>query len=98
MKSNFYSIGKNFFRQYEKIYKQNALDVGCGTGILSLFCAQAGASKVYAVEASHAAVAAERVINANGYQHRIEIVRGKFSFNYPHFSIRIYERIEFRRG
>ncbi|KAG0556222.1 hypothetical protein KC19_11G036100 [Ceratodon purpureus] len=44
------------------------MDVGCGTGILSLFAAQAGASKVIAVDGSSkmAAVATE-ISKANGF-------------------------------
>eukprot|EP00947_MAST-08B_sp_MAST-8B-sp1_P002657 g2657.t1 len=53
------------------------LDVGTGTGILAIFAAQAGARKVYGIEASSIAPHAERLIEANGLSDRIEIVRGK---------------------
>ena len=43
------------------------MDVGCGSGILSIFAAQAGARKVYACEASGAAEIARILIKANGF-------------------------------
>ncbi|XP_078081303.1 protein arginine N-methyltransferase 6 isoform X2 [Mustelus asterias] len=57
---------------------RTVLDVGAGTGILSIFCAQAGAARVYASEAS--VVMAERareVVEANGLSGRIQVLRGR---------------------
>ncbi|XP_073155473.1 probable protein arginine N-methyltransferase 3 [Henckelia pumila] len=54
------------------------MDVGCGTGILSLFAAQAGASKVIAVEASEKmAAVATQVAKDNG----LLLIRSKISKN-----------------
>ncbi|XP_032788477.2 protein arginine N-methyltransferase 6 [Daphnia magna] len=53
------------------------MDIGAGTGILSLFCAQAGAAKVYAVEASRLANLTREVVAKNGFSHVIEVVHGK---------------------
>ena len=51
------------------------LDVGAGSGILSLFAAQAGASRVYAIErAQGAAALARRVVAANGLTAVINII------------------------
>ena len=47
------------------------LDVGCGTGILSLFAARAGAKHVFAVDASDIAEKAEKIVNAHGFDHII---------------------------
>ena len=53
------------------------LDVGTGTGILAFFAVQAGARKVYAIEASDSSETANLLSAANGYADRIEIIRGK---------------------
>lgn len=53
------------------------LDVGAGSGILSFFAAQAGAKKVYAVEASSMAKYAETLVHENGLKDRITVIAGK---------------------
>ncbi|KAG7301405.1 hypothetical protein JYU34_014350 [Plutella xylostella] len=53
------------------------MDVGCGTGILSIFCAQAGAKKVYAVEASKLANLAKEVVKENNFETIIEVIHSK---------------------
>ena len=47
------------------------------SGILSLFCARAGAKKVIAVEASDVAKLAKRIIAKNGFDGVIQVVEKK---------------------
>ncbi|KAL8485005.1 hypothetical protein ACS0TY_027345 [Phlomoides rotata] len=54
------------------------VDVGAGSGILSLFAAQAGARHVYAVEASEMADYARKLISGNPLlSERITVIKGK---------------------
>lgn len=53
------------------------LDVGAGSGILSFFALQAGAKKVYAVEASSMAKHAQLLVQSNNLGGRIEVIAGK---------------------
>ena len=57
---------------------KTVVDVGAGSGILSLFAAQAGASRVYAVEASDMANHAAALCAANpGVGARVSVVRAR---------------------
>jgi protein arginine N-methyltransferase 1 len=51
------------------------VDLGAGTGLLSFFALQAGARHVYAIEMSGIADAATELIEANGFQDRITLIR-----------------------
>lgn len=66
-----------FFKNAIDFNDKVILDVGTGTGILSFFAVQAGAKRVYAVEASQSAVTAELLSKANGFDDKIKIIIGK---------------------
>jgi histone-arginine methyltransferase CARM1 len=53
------------------------LDVGTGTGILAFFALQAGAARVYAVDASNAVIVAKKLAEANGFGDRMIVIKGK---------------------
>jgi len=53
------------------------LDVGTGTGILAIWAAQAGAAKVYAVEATDMAQKAQKLVDANNVGPKIVVIQGK---------------------
>ncbi|XP_037707047.1 histone-arginine methyltransferase CARM1-like isoform X2 [Choloepus didactylus] len=53
------------------------LDVGCGSGILSFFAVQAGARRVYAVEASSVAQYAQILVKNNHLSDKIIVLPGK---------------------
>ncbi|XP_077997829.1 protein arginine N-methyltransferase 2-like [Glandiceps talaboti] len=54
------------------------LDIGCGTGILSLFAAKYGQPKqVYAVEASDFVNHTEKLIKQNGFADKITLLNGR---------------------
>ncbi|CAH0383427.1 unnamed protein product [Bemisia tabaci] len=53
------------------------LDVGAGSGILSFFSVQAGAKKVYAVEASSMVQHASTLVSSNNMKDKITVIAGK---------------------
>jgi protein arginine N-methyltransferase 1 len=52
------------------------LDVGAGSGILSMFAAGAGAARVYAVERTTVAVMAQELADANGFGEIVQVIHG----------------------
>lgn len=58
---------RDFVYENKHVFKDKVvLDVGCGTGILSMFCAKAGAKKVIAVDNSNIIDRAKEIVHDNG--------------------------------
>ena len=53
------------------------LDVGCGTGILSMFCVKAGAKHVIGVDMSNIIDHAKKIVALNGMSDKITLLKGK---------------------
>lgn len=53
------------------------LDVGTGTGILSMFACQAGAKHVYGIDMSNIIDQAKIIVKKNGFADRITLIKGK---------------------
>ncbi|CDQ84939.1 protein arginine N-methyltransferase 6 [Oncorhynchus mykiss] len=74
VRTNTYRTG--ILRNSSLIQGKVVLDVGAGTGVLSIFCAQAGARKVYAVEASSIADQAVKIVKHNKMEDIIDVIKG----------------------
>lgn len=53
------------------------MDIGAGTGILSIFAARAGAAHVYAIENAEIAYFAREIIRKNNLADKITVLKGK---------------------
>lgn len=61
----------------EVIKEKVVLDLGCGTGILSMFAATAGAKTIIALDQSEIVYHAMDIIRENNLQDTIKVVKGK---------------------
>lgn len=69
---------RDFIYNNKHLFKgKTVLDIGCGTGILSMFCAKAGAAHVYAIDKSAILDKANENIFNNGLSDTITCLRGR---------------------
>ncbi|XP_073282024.1 protein arginine N-methyltransferase PRMT10-like isoform X1 [Primulina huaijiensis] len=64
------------FQNKHHFFEKTVLDVGAGSGILAIWSAQAGAKKVYAVEATKMAEHARKLVEANNLHNVVEVIEG----------------------
>eukprot|EP01083_Nonionella_stella_P063003 163787_1 len=69
---------KNFIDNHKALFQDKiVMDIGCGTGVLSIFAAKAGAKHVIAVDMSDIAHKAKMIIKNNGFEDKITVIQSK---------------------
>ncbi|CAG8630508.1 14001_t:CDS:2 [Ambispora leptoticha] len=69
---------RNSIYQNRHLFKDKiVLDVGCGTGILSMFAAKAGAEHVYGIDMSNIIDQARQIVKDNRLDDKITLIKGK---------------------
>lgn len=68
---------RKLFAETELFRGKAVLDVGCGTGILSMMAASAGASRVVGVDDSDIVYSAMEIVHENGFDSTIRLVKTK---------------------
>lgn len=69
---------RNAMHHNQHLFKDKVvLDVGCGTGILSMFAAKAGARKVIGIDMSSIVEHAQKIVKNNNLDHIVTILKGK---------------------
>ncbi|KAI8519131.1 Protein arginine N-methyltransferase 3 [Branchiostoma belcheri] len=69
---------RDFIMTNQHLFKDKVvLDVGCGTGILSMFAAKAGASQVIAVDQSEIIYKAMDIVRENQLDDVIKLIKGR---------------------
>lgn len=70
---------RNAIMQNGHLFKDKVvLDVGCGTGILSMFASKAGAKQVIGIDMSNILDQAEKIVRSNGFtEDQIVLLKGK---------------------
>lgn len=69
---------RDFMYLNPEVFKDKVvLDVGCGTGILSMFAARAGAKMVIGVDQSEIIYQAMDIVRSNQLQDRVTLIKGR---------------------
>jgi predicted RNA methylase len=58
-------------------HDQVVLDIGCGTGVLSIFAAKAGARQVFCVDYGDIAYFAKEIVKKNKLDDKITVIKSK---------------------
>ena len=68
----------NAINYNKEIFKDKVvLDIGCGTGVLSIFAAKAGAKKVYGIDFAEIADYAKKIVKDNNLEDKVIIMKTK---------------------